>query len=335
MSSITLLSVFYGYVQVNGRAVLPGASMFEMCAAASRNLSLESTLPPSTEMLHGISITVPLVMPTAGFLYLELTASCYHGSLELHSRSKVAQAAAPHTLHCKAGVTCAKLHSLEVETRAPPMQSGRVAHQLLAPHPRRLVGDISGMGSMFGSPGDVYNGFVFHPAVMDSVLHAAGAFSPPGQHGSPRVPVGLDSLTIPDVGHAPTHGFPTATLEGTPQGHTMHISHRFHGDDRQSVWQLCRLQVKDMASGVVRDAPGLLPAKGEQASECMYAAHWQVDVASGGILPGAASAHAPTCAAWLSSSHSRGYAVAFTNSSAAAPASKLPKIGRASCRERV
>ena len=152
------------FAQVQSRALVPAAAMFEACAAAGQAL-----IEPSSGVRVGlttITVPTPLVLPgeLAGYNYLVTCTvrTTDRGSEIVLASSKATPAQATHL---KASFTrTADQPEQSSYTASPPLERGAIVNSLQRAEPASACGRIS----LRHHPD---TGYDLHPAVLDASLH--------------------------------------------------------------------------------------------------------------------------------------------------------------------
>ena len=171
--------------RIQGRALLPGAAMFEMAAAAARCMSTHS----ADSLLVGVSISAPLPLSNPGQAAAAehtlpvLVCAANLGSGRLEVRSSLAASIARSQLHLGGWAGHA---SMLAASRTPQQQAqegaigralqglqhlARMQHQLQQPTAVACLLPAPLDGG--GQPGC----YAVHPAALDAATHTAGAFA--------------------------------------------------------------------------------------------------------------------------------------------------------------
>ncbi len=164
---------------IQGRALLPGACMFEMGAAAARCMSSDS----ASSLLLGVSISAPLPLSATGTSAAEhaailvCAASLGSGRLEVRSfqaavssRSQVHLAgwAGRASMSAARAAAASKLQQSALSSTVSAQQAGSM-QQLPTAVARLLPVPRHGCGQ----PG----GYAVHPAALDAATHTAAALA--------------------------------------------------------------------------------------------------------------------------------------------------------------
>lgn len=231
------------HAQVAGRALFPGAGMFEACTAAVATLLGGFT----AALLHSLVISAPLVMPLEAGLQLGVVVHSRSGSVELHSLRAGAKAAAQE-LHCRAhagaAVTWPTLPAVSGQ-HAPTGASGPASTQLwLAAPAAPAAGQRAGPCAELAAGSSVQGGFAAHPAAVDCTLQLGAASSLPSGSAPPVVPVGLGALLVPAVQLSTAATWLTARMPDGVAGSVHGLNASLTCQLSQLSWQLQGYVVK-------------------------------------------------------------------------------------------
>ena len=235
-------------MQVAGRALFPGAGMFEACTAATSTL----LAGPSPALLHSVSIAAPLIMPPSSTLQLALAMRLTSGVVDLTSSSWGKRGPMPQALHCRAGAgrRIALLASSAL-TAGPEKLFGMVSRILPVPSTMPALATEPSSAQLFSSaiglleaPHGGQGGFGFNPAALDSMLQLGLAFKVSTTPACPAVPVGLGALCIPLTELDSAGAMPAALLEAGLPGSELQASYSVHAPTPFELCQLGGLQLK-------------------------------------------------------------------------------------------
>lgn len=209
-----VLGACSGYLhdhRIQGRALLPGAAMFEACAAAARCMSAAS----ASSLVVGVSISAPLALSAApgGAQHLLLcSASLGSGRLEVRSLAAASHASAPTAivqvprLHLAGWTGHALTHASQKERSLSPRSlpgAPALAACVSLASPGSSVQPPTAVAGLVPAPCnscDQPGGYAVHPAALDAATHTAGAFASTDQAEHAGVPSWsflLVSLTAP------------------------------------------------------------------------------------------------------------------------------------------
>lgn len=175
MSRRTFKWVRPSVLQVQGKALLPGAAMFEMAASAASTLALPGVAPTAATLM-GVSIPAPLPLTAdAAATLLSVTLDATSGRLLVQSQRAAAAAVARTHVTATSGITAVVDVSSGTEPimRQPAAASKLAALLLISGSGGRLVSgtavaDVQRPATGLAAQYDV------HPAVLDNVTQVSG-----------------------------------------------------------------------------------------------------------------------------------------------------------------
>jgi hypothetical protein len=304
------------YMQVGKRAILPGAAMFEACAAAAAMLQ-DETRSGARATLQGTSIAAPLQLqqqgPAAAAVLLECSMDAATGRVELASIiPAVKRQQEQRSVHCHGYVTMVRKIAAVSDTTAGKQPTGALAAVLSMQTPPQ---PSTSMAATLTIAAAGASGYFLHPAAADATLHlsAVAAATASGTSSSPaqpvtRVPTGLGCLMVPQ---APACGTlhpiasPEADLQHPRSDSSLRCSFRLAEPvpSAVSAFRLCDLVIKEMP--VASPQPSA-PAGAQQqqrqdapaaaSADVLYEIQWQA--ANAGSLTESTSSPAPEQLSW-------------------------------------
>ena len=284
--------------RVSGRPLFPGAAFFEAAAGAALALLSSSTFGPANLALSALSITAPLVLPSAfqaGMESVQVETALAAGQMEVRSGQP-----GKFARHLSGAAS-----RVAAQATAEPVlqQTSRAAHMLLL-----LLSATSVRGARpaacasLAPPTHEASGLRVSPAVLDSCLQL-GAVGP-AEAGSTqqqlRVPTGVGALMVPAAASADEGcaalSRPAAQQQQQPQqtvpGSATYTDYALLSGAGLAVCSIGSLEAKPMAAPKPA-APAAPAASGALAAEqWLYEVSWQARGldAGGAVAAAAASA---------------------------------------------
>lgn len=292
--------------QVGGRAIFPGAGMFEACTAAGAALLHDGQggAPSHHLALQSVSITAPIPLDAARgtSLVLEVAVTLATGAVQLSS----VQPGNRSVVSCHGTLAAAlpELASVDSSPTQPAVSTILFGSLPEASQPSCAISaDVRG-----ADPG--LAGYFVHPAAMDATLHltaAAAAPSGPAKSEGTKVPTGLACLLV-RLDAASCHlMYPLAVpdAKSAPDG-SHRCSFQMLQPPAPAAFAISDLLVKQLpaTSAVATSAVGAQPAlAAAEADDMLYEIQWQASSSSAAVDE--AACVSPTAAgAWrFSRSH--------------------------------
>lgn len=180
--------------QLNGRVVFPAAGYVEMALAAAREIHGEGPL-----LVGDIAFSRALFLPADGTMTLEFRSLPESGDFQISARS---EAGASWTSHCSGKISRAsptapvpdpvELQSLRVA--CPEEHSGTASYERFAKNGFQFGEAFRGITRVFRRDGEALgevqladglpaNGYIFHPALLDSCFQVLLSTLTPDQTG--------------------------------------------------------------------------------------------------------------------------------------------------------
>ena len=271
------LIVTLALAQVQSRALVPAAAMFEACSAAGQAL-----MEPSSGVrvgLRTITIPTPLILPgeLSGYNYL---VTCTVRTTDRGSEIALASSKATpgHAAHLKASFTRTADRPEQSSCTASPPVKGRGLVNLLQ---RATPASACGRISLRHHPD---TGYDLHPAVLDASLHlsACGEAAP-----ALRVPAAAEFYGRARRRGAETAAWP-ALLQEKAMGGSLVAGFKMASDTEPAgsvpAFILADLQLR--APGTPAASTTEAPrGRGAQPSLPSYAIEWQASSAGLGVKP--------------------------------------------------
>lgn len=193
--------------KIQGKTLFPAAAMLEMLLSSA--MATQQEQPAAQQVLHGISISAPLIVPTATSSAIISCSLAYAtGGLEMISITKSGREV-PH-LAGQAGLSsavCGKSRaagSLQQRMFDAFLKEAAAVLRAVVPKlvshaagsPPMSTGQLAAAAVLSGSQ---TGGFLMHPAVLDSMTHTAAVLqaSTSSEAGQTRIPVGMDGIVGP------------------------------------------------------------------------------------------------------------------------------------------
>ncbi|KAK9803914.1 hypothetical protein WJX72_004698 [[Myrmecia] bisecta] len=200
---------------IQNRALLPGAAMFEMAAAAAQTLAGNPTNGRS--LILGITISAPMVLTPGADALLSCAVSYESGRLEIRSGSAAQQHNQVHLTGragCEAGLTSPPATS----ATAALSNGSQSVLQTLTPARAATQTLPTAVASVALQPvlGEQPSGYTMHPAVLDSCTHTAAAFAASrgaSSEGLTRIPAALEAFSARKSASPTTTAWCRGTLQ--------------------------------------------------------------------------------------------------------------------------
>ena len=337
-------------MQVGKRPILPGAAMFEACAAAAATLQDESR-SGSRAALQGTSITAPLQLqqqgPAAAAVLLECSLDAATGRVELATVTPaVKRQQEQRSVHCRGHVAMVQAIAAVSHTTAGRQPAAVLAAVLRMQTPPQPSTSIAATLTIAASGA---SGYFLHPAAADATLHlsavtdatAATTLSPIAKPVT-RVPTGLGCLMVPQAPASETMhpvASPEASWQQPRSDGSLRCSFRLAEPvlSAATAFQLCDLLIKEMpaagpqptASAGMQQQQGQDTPAAAGAADVLYEIQWQA--ANAGSLTEPISSPAVQQLSWRRAKFLMPVSQASDWSQLSAPAKLVVKFDAHNC----